>query len=348
MESTLESQSKESTDNLPTTSTPKIPTSNQNRRIFTLGFVGFIGVVLIVAIVVGIVRMYNNLAQDRFSLTIAKVLQLPAAKINGEPILYTNYVDDLQAIRTMRAYTASHGGGQEASLTDEQMSDQVLLRLANNVLLSEAAAKFKVTVSKEDLDGLTSQVVQQFKTTTDVDNELKVRYGWNLTTYQDKVMRPFLLQNKLSQQIQADPTGRETVRARAEEVLSKLKSGADFATLAKQYGEDGTAAEGGDLGFFGKGEMVPQFETAAFALKKGQVTQTLVESPYGYHIIKLTDRKTETSKDTTGKNVKVEKVRASHILLMFPSAPKYLDKALAEAVIHLYIKAHNPFLNLKK
>ena len=148
--------------------------------------------------------------------------------------------------------------------------------------------------------------------------------------------------------MQTDPASREDVRARAQSVLDQIKAGGDFAAMAKQYGEDGTAVAGGDLGFFGKGEMVPQFEAAAFALKKGELSKELVESPYGYHIIKLTDRKSETTKDAKGKSVTVEKVRASHILFMFPSAPKYLDAQFQAATVHLYINAHNPFAGLKK
>ena len=78
------------------------------------------------------------------------------------------------------------------------------------------------------------------------------------------------------------------------------------------------------------------------------MTQTLVESPYGYHIIKLTDRKTETAKDASGKNVTAEKVQASHILFMFPSAQKYLDQLVEQANIHIYIRVHNPFDALKQ
>jgi peptidyl-prolyl cis-trans isomerase D len=76
------------------------------------------------------------------------------------------------------------------------------------------------------------------------------------------------------------------VRKRAEEVLAKVKAGGDFAALAKQYSEDSSAAQGGDLGSFTRGKMVPPFEHAAFSLAPGE-TSDLVESSFGLHIIKV-------------------------------------------------------------
>jgi peptidyl-prolyl cis-trans isomerase D len=79
------------------------------------------------------------------------------------------------------------------------------------------------------------------------------------------------------------------IRQRAEAVLAKVKAGEDFAKLAEQYSEDSTAAEGGNLGSFPRGKMVKPFDDAAFALAPGQ-TSGIVESKFGFHIIKVEDR----------------------------------------------------------
>ena len=93
------------------------------------------------------------------------------------------------------------------------------------------------------------------------------------------------------------------VKAQAEKVLAQVKANpADFAKLAKQYSQDpGSATNGGDLGFFGRGVMAKPFEDVAFSMKKGQISD-LVETQYGFHILKLNDIK---GNDATSKRALV-------------------------------------------
>lgn len=77
----------------------------------------------------------------------------------------------------------------------------------------------------------------------------------------------------------------------AKAIIKKLEGGAKFEDLAKESSTDGSAAQGGDLGYFGEGMMVPEFEKAAFALEVGGYTKEPVKSQFGYHIIKLEDKR---------------------------------------------------------
>jgi peptidyl-prolyl cis-trans isomerase C len=80
-------------------------------------------------------------------------------------------------------------------------------------------------------------------------------------------------------------------KALAENALKAVRSGGDFAGLARKYSKDPASAQrGGDLGFFPRGQMVPAFEAAAFSLAPGQISD-LVETQHGYHIIKVTEKR---------------------------------------------------------
>lgn len=86
-------------------------------------------------------------------------------------------------------------------------------------------------------------------------------------------------------------------KAKAEGLLEQIKKGANFEDLAKENSQDGTAKDGGDLGYFKKGDMVPEFETAVSKTEIGQLHPEIVETNYGYHIIKRTGESKESFED---------------------------------------------------
>ncbi|MBE7432299.1 MAG: peptidylprolyl isomerase [Anaerolineales bacterium] len=118
-------------------------------------------------------------------------------------------------------------------------------------------------------------------------------------TYIRTFFENLILREKLEEVITADlPSGETQVRARhilvvdsvtAENMIERLKNGADFAELAREFSTDtGSGAQGGDLGWFGKNAMIPEFEAAVFALENpGDFTLEPVQSTFGFHIIQL-------------------------------------------------------------
>ncbi|WP_207433746.1 peptidylprolyl isomerase [Sabulibacter ruber] len=88
------------------------------------------------------------------------------------------------------------------------------------------------------------------------------------------------------------PEAKAAAKAKAQDILNQIKGGANFAQLAAQHGTDGTASVGGDLGWFTEGRMVPSFEKAVFGAKGPGLLPNLVETDYGYHVVKITEPKT--------------------------------------------------------
>ncbi len=105
--------------------------------------------------------------------------------------------------------------------------------------------------------------------------------------------------------------GEAEARGKAEDVLKRARGGEDFAALAKQYSSDpGSKDKGGDLDWFGRGQMVKPFEDAAFALKDGEISD-IVETPFGFHVIKVEGHRTENGASGQPE----EQVHARHILI---------------------------------
>ena len=127
---------------------------------------------------------------------------------------------------------------------------------------------------------------QAYARTTVTPTEVQQYYNGNIAQYQtpEQVRASHILLNTAGKDEAA-------VRKQAEGILEQARAGADFAELARKFSEDeGSKVNGGDLDYFTRGRMVPQFETAAFALEPGQLSD-IVQSQYGFHIIKVVDKK---------------------------------------------------------
>lgn len=140
---------------------------------------------------------------------------------------------------------------------------------------------------------------QQIKAeVTPTEEEIRQYYGDHKSEFdKGKEVRARHILFRVDQD--ADQETVSTVKAKAEEILKQLKDGADFEEMAKNHSEDkGSGENGGDLGFFGKGRMIPEFEEVAFALSAGEMSD-LVRSQFGFHIIKVDEIREE--KDPYGK-----------------------------------------------
>lgn len=119
--------------------------------------------------------------------------------------------------------------------------------------------------------------------------------------------------------------------ALAKDIITQLKAGADFDTLAKKYSKDSGAAQGGDLGFFKQSDMVPEFAAAAFAMQPGQFSQTPVHTQFGWHVIKVVERRQD----------KPPTFEASKDELRQHMAQEAAEKVVADARTHVTVQKFN-------
>lgn len=166
------------------------------------------------------------------------------------------------------------------------------------------------------------------------EDDAKKHYSENAKQFQkpEQVRASHILIKPDLSDPNTDPNlAKAAAKARAEVLLDKIKAGVDFAQLAKANSDDpGSAKNGGDLNFFGKGQMIPPFEKTAFELEIGQVSG-IVETRFGYHIIKLTDHK--DAGVTTFEEVKSDLINMLTQRKQGELAQQYAEKLKAEATI---------------
>jgi parvulin-like peptidyl-prolyl isomerase len=165
----------------------------------------------------------------------------------------------------------------------------------------------------------------EYGSAKNAEADLKRLYGWDLDDFLKKVVEPQMHKEKLEDLVENDDEIELNKRAKenALNTLSRLKAGEDFTELAKEISEGESAALGGDLGYFKEGVMVPEFEEVAFSLKVGEFSN-IVKTRYGYHLIKVEDKK--------GSEIK-----ARHILFRTKSFSTWFDEKKSEMDIKVNV-----------
>ncbi|UQZ36366.1 peptidylprolyl isomerase [Paenibacillus sp. PK3_47] len=195
----------------------------------------------------------------------------------------------------------------------EAGGEATLQNLITTTLVGQEAKKANVTVTDADIDAEIADLTEQFggedalnsalaqssMTIDDLKKQMPLQVEIRKilepqVTVTDEEITKYYDENKATLNQEAEVQASHILVATKEEadaIVKQLAEGADFAALAAEKSTDtGSKDNGGDLGFFKKGDMVPEFSDAAFALKVGE-TSGAVKSDYGYHIIKVTDRK---------------------------------------------------------
>jgi len=248
------------------------------------------------------------------------------AKVNGKEITVAMLNQQINAM--MQQY-AQQVPPDQLNQLKPMLRQQAVAALVNQELLLEEAEKEGISPSSDDIDAELEKIIAQFPTreqfdaqlaqagVTEVDlrndlsRNLKIRMLIDKQTPEgdeatDQDVETFYTENseqfKQPEQVEAahilikfGPADTEEQKAekhaKLEDIKKQIDEGADFAELATANSDDvGSAANGGDLGYFGRGRMIPAFEEVAFALETGEVSD-IVETTFGYHLIKVTGHK---------------------------------------------------------
>lgn len=253
----------------------------------------------------------------------------------------------LTACNNSEAVVESDAGKITKDELYEAMKDKYG-QVALQELLYEKVLSDKYEVSNKELDEKFNEIKEQLGDNFQMallqygyDDEAAFKNAVKISMLQEKAALNSVKVSEKDVKTYYDEEYRPEIKARhilvedeatAKDIKAKLDAGEKFEDLAKEFSTDtGTAAKGGDLGWFGPGAMVPEFEEAAYALKKNEISEP-VQSQFGYHIIQLLDKKEKEKfadvKDEMEYQLKLTKLDNE-------SVQKAMDKEMKESNVKI-------------
>lgn len=238
-----------------------------------------------------------------------------AAKINGTKI--TRGTFDVQMRAAEHLYeanknieTTDSAGNQIDFSTEEGIKTVkrgILTQLIDNNFSVQLAKDYGIFFTNEDLDVEVDKVIEATGEPVVVRENLDKLYGWTVEDFKNNVIIYQMYRSQLEEKLWQEEVLSKDAKEKILMIKNKIENeGSDFSSLAREYSDCPSGVEGGDLGWFGRGAMVEEFENAAYDLKIGEISG-VVETQFGYHLIKVDDKRVNENGE--------EEIKASHILI---------------------------------
>jgi len=264
-----------------------------------------------------LLALYKFDSTSTFIYRVTQVLPFPVAKAGSSFVAYENYLFEL------RHYIHYYQTQQKVDFNGESGKEQLaafrkvaLQEVVDEAYIKQLAKTNNISVTDQEVRNQVDLLRTQNRlgsSDTVLEDVLKEFWGWTIDDFKRELKKQLLAQKVVSS------LDTET-HARAQDVLNQIKTGGDFATLAKQYSEDAnTKDNGGDYGFAieqTNRDLPPQVVASIFSMQPGQ-TSELVETPLGLELIKV-------------REVDGNRVRASHIFFAFKPLANYLESLKKE------------------
>ncbi|MFZ2187652.1 MAG: peptidylprolyl isomerase [Candidatus Moraniibacteriota bacterium] len=205
---------------------------------------------------------------------------------------------------------------------------EVLNKMIEDQAIKMVAREQGIIVSRDEATQGVARKLEEYGSGEEVKGELERLYGWTLADFEEKVVMPSLYQEKLQARFAQDGDASAAAKEKILAAQASLQAGQSFSDVAKKYSEGDTAQDGGDLGWFGLADLVPELRTLVTTQKIG-VPGDVVESGLGFHIVLVEEMKKEDTKQlyrlkqiftrkTTFADFLSEKMRGLSVLVLSP------------------------------
>lgn len=281
---------------------------------------GGIAGVIFVFLLVLILGVYKFNWSNRFFVAATKVIPFPAVYVRGAGSIPLSEIkandaaikkfyesQDFEKIG-MRIDFSTDQGKKRLLVKEKQIINKMI---ENNVIESLAKAR-GITLTDNTVRAELENNIQQFGNKDNLMSDLARLYGWTITDFEQKVVKPEMYSEKLAEIYASslDTSAEQTkIKSLYDRVASKKE---DFAKVAKENSDGQSAASGGDLGWSTKDQLIQPVADKAFLMKTGEISEP-IESPLGFHILKLMEKKSENGEDMV------------HLSQIFVKKPTYAD-----------------------
>ena len=244
------------------------------------------------------ISVYAAKSEDKVTKLFIGILQLPAIFTSSGTVSVEEFLHNKNYV--LHFYEATDQG----ELDEEVLLKQIREQLVENKIIDNAADKYKISLTKEEKETAIQSIIDENGGADEVEKVLKELYGLNLKQF-EKLVSSQLLREKINNELiqrakvshilirATDDATEEQISAakvKIDTVRAEIIAGKTFSDAAKEYSEDvGSNELGGSLDPFSRGEMVQEFEDAAFSTPIGEITDP-IRTSFGWHIMLINER----------------------------------------------------------
>jgi len=261
-------------------------------------------IILAIIILVSGFLIYEAGMNNGFTQKVTRLIHFPAAVINSRDfVTISEFNADLNSVRRFYENQDFSETGLRVDFTTEDgqkrlkiKEKNLLNKMIENRIISKLAEGRGIKITEEMVAQEVDRKINEYGTRDLVLKNLQNLYGWDLEKFQEKIVKPDLYKEALEKSVRESDQNITEAKNKITAALGELQSKKDFVEVVKKYSDGDSAKNGGELGWLTTDQMIPEISMATVQLKKGEESG-IVESPLGFHIVDVEDKKTEDGTD---------------------------------------------------
>jgi parvulin-like peptidyl-prolyl isomerase len=261
----------------------------------------FVIIAAVYLLTIGVLIWFFGFSKSDVVRKTAAIVPYPAAIVGTSVITFNKLMTELDASRQFYQNQNFSALGLQVDFSTpdgqkklEIKKKEILGKLIENAVIENEARKRGITLTDADVNQAVDAELKKYGSQDNLTNTLQKLYGWNVSQFEENIVKPDLYAQKLFADIQATDPSYAAAKAKITQAQDQLKNHADFSSVADRFSDGATAKSGGELGWFSAAQMLPEVSAVVVNMKVGGQSE-IIQSSIGYHIIKLEDEKIENN-----------------------------------------------------